>query len=198
MPWRQQSRNALSRDARMTRQRCAQKTSSYITARPWLPGLIVGPCPSEESLCCPACPSLSPPPFFFSPILGPRSLKLRVSFPCIFSPPVCIIRSVTSLSLATNTWSPEHPFFSTHCYPNTSSDVSLGEASSRLRHTVFPPEGLLLSGQGGCSRRPYQGYYIKGLSSHLTSGSKIRLTAGFEPCPQGPASSSLAAVHSPF
>ena len=29
----------------------AQKTSSYITARPWLPGLIVGPCPSEESLC---------------------------------------------------------------------------------------------------------------------------------------------------
>ena len=28
----------------------------YITARPWLPGLIVGPCPSEESLCCPVCP----------------------------------------------------------------------------------------------------------------------------------------------
>ena len=37
------------------------------------------------------------------------------------------------------------------------SHVSLGEAPSRLPHTVFPPEGLLLSGQGGCSRRPYQG-----------------------------------------
>ena len=32
-----------------------QKTSSYITVCTWLPGLIVGPCPSEESLCCPAC-----------------------------------------------------------------------------------------------------------------------------------------------
>ena len=38
----------------------------------------------------------------------------------------------------------------------------------------------------------------KGLSSRLTSGSKIRLTAGFEPCLQGPAPSSLAAAHSPF
>ena len=75
------------------------------------------------------------------------------------------------------------------------SHVSLGEAHSRLPHTVFPPKGLLLSGQGGCSRRPYQG---KGLSSRRTSGSKISLTAGFEPCPQGPAPSSLAAAHSPF
>ena len=32
----------------------------------------------------------------------------------------------------------------------------------------------------------------------LTSGSKIRLTAGLEPRPQGPAPSSLAAAHSPF
>ena len=31
-----------------------------------------------------------------------------------------------------------------------------------------------------------------GLSSNLTSGSKIRLTAGFEPCPQGPAVSSFS------
>ena len=38
----------------------------------------------------------------------------------------------------------------------------------------------------------------KGLSSRLSSRSKIRLTAGFEPCPQGPAPSSLAAAHSPF
>ena len=32
----------------------------------------------------------------------------------------------------------------------------------------------------------------KGLSSCLTSGSKLRLTAGFEPCPQGPAPSSFS------
>ena len=32
----------------------------------------------------------------------------------------------------------------------------------------------------------------KGLSSCLTSGLKIRLTAGFEPCPQGPAPSSFS------
>ena len=43
------------RCVQQTRQRCAQQTSSYITTLPWLPGLIVGPCPSEESLCCPAC-----------------------------------------------------------------------------------------------------------------------------------------------
>ena len=38
----------------------------------------------------------------------------------------------------------------------------------------------------------------KALSSRLASGSKIRLTAGFEPCPQGPAPSSLAAAYAPF
>ena len=31
----------------------SRRTSSYITARPWLPRLIMGPCPSEESVCCP-------------------------------------------------------------------------------------------------------------------------------------------------
>ena len=38
----------------------------------------------------------------------------------------------------------------------------------------------------------------KGLSSHLTSGSKTRLTAGFEPCPKDPHLTVLAAAHSPF
>ena len=100
------------RCAQQTRQRCALKTSSY--APPW-PEFIVDPCPSEESLCCPAC---QPP---FSPILRPRSLKFRVSFPCICSPPVCITRSVTSLSLATTTCTPEHPiFFSTWRRPGQS------------------------------------------------------------------------------
>ena len=47
--------------------------------------------------------SLPTRPPRFSPILGPRSLTLRVSFPCKCSPPVCVIRSVTPLSLATTT-----------------------------------------------------------------------------------------------
>ena len=187
------------RCTRQTRQRCAQKTSSYITARPWLPGLIVGPCPSEESLCCPACP---PPPPFFSPILGPRSLKLRISFPWVCSPPVCIIRSVTSLSLATTTWTPEHPFFFQLTAIRTHHSMSI--------RCHMCPWGRLLPGydtrfflQRGCCCQGKEAVpvdYIrgKGLSSRLTSGSKIRPTAGFDPCPQGPAPSSLAAAHSPF
>ena len=50
------------RCAQQTHQCCAQQTSSYITALAWPPGLIVGPCPSAESLCCLACPT--PPPSF--------------------------------------------------------------------------------------------------------------------------------------
>ena len=166
-----------------------QKTSSYITVCTWLPGLIVGPCPSEESLCCPACsPAL---PFFADS--RPRSLKLCVSFPCICSPPVCIIRSVTSLSLATTTWTPEHPFFSTHCYPNTPSDITcvLGGGSFPITAHGFSSKGVVAVR----TRRLFPST-ISGVSH--TSGSKIRLTAGFEPRPRRPAPSNLAAANSPF
>ena len=64
-----------------------------------------------------------PPHPLFADSWPPVS-KLLVSFPCIFSPPVCIIRSVTSLSLATTTCTSEHPFFSNHCYPNTSNNMT--------------------------------------------------------------------------
>ena len=155
------------------------------------PGLIVVPCPSEETLCCPACPT--------RPLWAdsrPQSLKLRVSFPCICSPPVCIIRSVTSLSLATTTCTPEHPFFSNHCYPNTSSDVTcvLGGGSFPVTTHGFFSRGVAAVR----ARRLFPADHImgKGLISRLTSGSKIRLTTGFEPCPKGPAPSSLAAAHS--
>ena len=45
----------------------------------------------------------------------------------------------------------------------------------------FPLKGLLLSGQGGCSRQPHQAKG-KGFQSRLTFGLKITLTAGIEPC----------------
>ena len=101
-------------------------------------------------------------PFFFSPILGQRSLKLRVSFPCSCSPPVCIICSVISLSLAATTRTPEHPFFSTHCYPNTSSDTTcvLGRGSfpTAILLTPFCMCGLPLKTlsfvNGNCSVLP--------------------------------------------
>ena len=66
MPSRQQSRTVQARAVHKWHVR-AQKTSSYITACLWVPGLIVGPCPSEESLCCPACP---PPSFHRFPAPG--------------------------------------------------------------------------------------------------------------------------------
>ena len=144
------------RCAQKTRQRCAQQTSSYITVL-IVPDLLgsswVLVQANWRELVLPSLPTRPHP--LFSPILVPRSLKLRVSFPCICSPPVCIIHSVTSLSLATTTCTAEHPFFSTHCYPNTYHPMT-HEAPFRLQHTVFPPEGLLLSGQGGCSHRPHQ------------------------------------------
>ena len=88
--------------------------------------------------------SLSTRPPLCSPSLGPQSLTLRVSFPCIFSPPLCIIRSVTSLSLATTTWTPEHPFFSTNCYPNTSSDITcvVGGGSFPVTAHGFSSKGV--------------------------------------------------------
>ena len=88
--------------------------------------------------------SLPTRPPLFSPSLGPQSLTLRVSFPCICSPPVCIICSVTSLSLATTTWTPEHPFFSTHCYPNASSDITcvLGGGSFSVTAHNFSSQGV--------------------------------------------------------
>ena len=88
--------------------------------------------------------SLPTRPPLFSPSLGPQSLTWRVSFPCICSPPACIIRSVTSLSLPTTTWTPEHPFFSTHCYPNTLSDFTcvLGGGSFPVTAHVFSCKGV--------------------------------------------------------
>ena len=134
-----------------------QKTGSYITERSRLPGLIVGPCPSEESLCCPACPP--PPPPSFSQILGPRSLKC-VSYFLVFA----LQLYVSYVGSHHFPWQQPHELQSIRFSRLTAirahhpiSHVSLGEAPSRLTLTVFPPEGLLLSGQGGCSRRPYQG-----------------------------------------
>ena len=85
----------------------------------------------------------TPPPFRFADSRPPIS-KVRVLFPCVCSPTVCIIRSITSLSLATTTCTPEHPFFSTHCYPSTSSDIIcvLGGGSFPVNAHGFSSRGV--------------------------------------------------------
>ena len=118
MPWRQQPRTAQARGAWMTRQHTEDRqlyNRTFPTSRAHRGSLS-----KRRELVLSSLPTRP----LFSPSLGPQSLTLRVSFPCICSPPVCIICSVTSLSLATTTWTPEHPFFSTHCYPNASSDIT--------------------------------------------------------------------------
>ena len=94
----------------------------------------------DESRRSPTCRKMTG----ISRDVGPQSLTLRVSFPCICSPPVCIICSVTSLSLATTTWTPEHPFFSTHCYLNASSDITcvLGGGSFPVTAHGFSSKGV--------------------------------------------------------
>ena len=166
----------------------AQKTSSYITARLWLPGLIVGPCPSKESLCCPACPPL---PLFFADS----------------RPPVSKVACLLSLYLLStcmyHTFS--HITFLGYNHMNSRASVLLDPLLSEhiIRYHMCP-WGRLLPGyhtrfflQRGCCCQgkevvPVDHIRGKGLSSRLTSGSKIRLTAGFEPCPQGPAPSSFS------
>ena len=60
-----------------TRQRCAQQTSSYITALPWPPGLIMGPLSKWRDIVLSSLPTHPTP---FSPILGPRSLSCLSHF----------------------------------------------------------------------------------------------------------------------
>ena len=169
----------------------AQKTSSYITARPWLPGLIVGPCPSEESLCCPACPPAHP---FFADSRPPVS---KVA---------CLISLYLLSTCMYHTFS--HITFLGCNHMNSRASVLLNSLLSEhiIRYHMCP-WGRLLPGyharfffQRGCCCQdkevvPVDHIRGKGLSSRRTSGSKIRLTAGFEPCPQGPAPSSFIIIN---
>ena len=97
----------------------AQTTSSYITARPWLPGLIVGPCPSKESLCCPACP--------------PTLRCLRVSAPVsnvaclisLFLRSTCMYHTFSHITfLGYNHMNSRASVLLDYCYPNTSSNIT--------------------------------------------------------------------------
>ena len=149
-----------------------QKTGSYITERSRLPGLIVGPCPSEESLCCPACPPTPPPPFLFADSRHPIS-KVRVLFPCICSPN-CMYHTF------------DHITFLGYNHMNSRASVFLGSLLSEhiIRYHMCP-WGRLLPGyrtrfflQRGCCCQgkevvPVDHIRGKGLSPRLPLGRKL-------------------------
>ena len=183
------------RCAWQTCQRCAQKTSSYqhnsncisLTSRAHRGSLS-----KRRELVLSSLPT----PLFFSDSRH-RSLKLRVSFPCMLS--TCMYHTFS------------HITFLGHNHLNSRASVILDSLpSEHIIRCHMCPWGRLLPSydtrfflQRSCC---FQGKEVvpvghirgKGLSSRLTSGSKIRLTAGFEQCPQGPTPSSLAAAHSPL
>ena len=194
MPWRQQSRTAQARGARMTRQQKNQQlyNRTSLTSRAHRGSLS-----KRREFVLSSLPTPPPPLFFFADSQPPVS-KVKYLISIVFALHL-YVSYVQSHHFPTTTWSPEHPFFSTHCYLNTSSNVTcvLGGGSFPVTTHGFS------SGQRGCCCQgkevvPVDHIRGKGLSSRLTSGLKIRLTAGFEPCPQGPTPSSLAAAHSPF
>ena len=192
MPWRQQSRTAQARGAQMLRlstedQRLYNRTS--LTSRAHRGSLS-----KRRELVLSSLPT--PPPLL--PILGPRSLKLRVSFPCICSPPVCIIRSVTSLSLTTTTWTPEHPFFSTHCYPNTSSGITcvLGGGSFPVTAHGFSSRGVAVVRARRLFPSTISG--VRGSVPVLPLGRKLDWQPVLSRAPKDPHLAVLAAAHSHF
>ena len=137
----------------------------------------MGPCPSEESLCCPACP---PPPLFFADSRPPVS---KVA---------CLISLYLLSTCIYHTFS--HITFLDYNHMNSRASVLLDSLLSEhiIRYHMCP-WGRLLPGyrtrfflQRGCCCQgkevvPVDHTWGKGLSSCLTSGLKIRLTAGFEP-----------------
>ena len=187
MPWRQQSRTAQARGAQMLclsaeDQRLYNRTS--LTSRAHRGSLF-----KRRELVLSSLPN--PPPFFFADSRPPVS---KVA---------CLISLYLLSTCMYHTFS--HITFLDYNLMNSRASVLLDSLLSEhiIRYHMCP-WGRLLPGyrtrfflQRGCCCQgkevvPVDYIRGKGLSSCLTSGSKIRLTAGFEPCPQGPAPSSFS------
>ena len=191
IPWRQQSRTAQARGARIGHVSAVRRRPASMS--PHFPDLLGSSWVLVQAKRACAV-QLAPPPSLFADF-RPRASKvaclisLHLLFTCMYH-----TFSHTTFLGYNHMHSRASVFFSTHCCPNTSSDVTcvLGEAPSRLQHTVFLQRGCCCQGKEVVPVDHIRG---KGLSY---SGLKIILIAGFEPCLQGPAPSSLAAAHSPF
>ena len=157
----------------------------------------MGPCPSKESLCCPACPTAPPPPLPFRRFSAPVSkVATRISLYLLCT---CMYHTFSHITFLgyNHMHSRASVFLNSLLSEHTSSDDTcvLGGGSFPVTTHGFSFRGVAVKGKEIAPVAHIRG---KWLSSRLTSGSKISLTAGFEPCPQGPAPSSIAAAHSPF
>ena len=187
MPWRQQSRTAQARGDRMTCQR-AEEQQLY------------------------NCPTMTSWAHRGSLVQAKRACAVQLAHPPspVFTdsrPPVSNVACLISLYLLStcmyHTFS--HITFLGYNHMNSRASVLLDSLLSEhiIRYHMCP-WGRLIPGyhtrfflQKGCCCQgkevvPVDHIRGKGLSSHLTSGSKIRLTADFEPCPQGHAPSSFS------
>ena len=171
-----------------------QKTGSYITERSRLPGLIVGPVQAKRACAV----QLAHPP---SPVFAESRAPVS-NVACLIS--LYLLSTCMYHMLS-------HITFLGYNHMNSRASVLLDSLlSDRIIRYHMCPWGRLIPGyrtrfflQRGCCCQgkevvPVDHIRGKGLSSRRTSGSKIRLTAGFEPRPQGPTPSSVAAAHSPF
>ena len=175
-----QSRTTQVRGAQMTCQRAEdQQLYNRTSLTSWAHRASLS---SEESLCCPACPPPPHPFFFFADSRAPVSKVACLNSLYLFS--TCMYHTFSHITfLGYNHVNFRASFFSTHCSPNTSSmshvHMSLGEAPSRLPHG-FSSRGVAAVRARRLFPSTISGVRGSALPSRLTS-------AGFEPCPQGPA-----------
>ena len=141
MPWRKQSRTMQARGTWMTRQR-AEDQQLY-NRRSMTSWAHCGSLSKRRELVLSRLPT-PPPPLFFSPILGPRSQKLRLISLNLLS--TCMYHTFIHITfLGYNHMNFKASVFSTHCYPNTSSDITcvLGEAA--MARNLRQVHGLTLT-----------------------------------------------------
>ena len=182
---------AQARGARMTRQ-CAEyqqlynRTSTTSWAHRWSLS-------KRRELVLSSLPIPPSPPPPFSPILRPRSLNSVACLISLYLLSICMYHTFSRITFLGDN------------HMNSRASVLLDSLlSAHIIHYHMCPWGRLLPGyhtrfflEMGCCCQgkevvPVHHIRGKGLSSRLTSGSKISLTAAFEPRPQGPAPSSFS------
>ena len=161
MPWRQQSRTAWARGARIglvsashSRHVSAEDQDLYnrTSLTSWA---HLGSLSKWRELVLSSLPTCPAP---FLPILGPRSLKV--------SKVVCLISLYLLSTCMYHTFSYITFLGNKHIHSRASVFLDSLLSEHIIRCHMCPwgrllpgynTEGLLLSGQGGCSRRPYRG-----------------------------------------
>ena len=137
---------------------------------------------------------------------GSLSKRRELVLSSLPTPPPLLFRRFSAPSLLSNSMYHTFDHITFLGYNHMNSKTSVFRDSLLAEHIIryhMCPWGRLLPGyrtrvflQRSCCCQgkevvPVDHVRGNGISSRLTSWSKIRLTAGFEPCPQGPAPSSF-------